>query len=382
MLPAALLCALLTPWLLALSAAAEPAARVAPLRPAAAGPVPAASSPARLAALPVVRFAGVEYVSLREAAALLGMKTSWAEKERRLTLLDQAGKAEFEADSREISLHGLRLFLGKAVLLRNGALYVSRIDFERALATRLQPALLGAPPSRPRVIVLDPGHGGNDNGMENKRLGLKEKVLTLDVAQRLKKLLEARGYRVVLTRNDDRQLGPDKPTDFKRRAEIANRAGADLFISIHFNSLYPDTKTSGTETYTFTREFQRSDRAASPLEPDDTEREPAPVNRFDPWSALLQQLVHREVIGSLKTLDRGQKTMHSAVLRELDCPAVLVESVFVSNDGEANRVATAGYRQQIAEAIAAGIQAYADTLAALQPKPPAAPAVSPPSSQP
>ena len=379
MLPAALLCALLTPWLLALSAAAEPAARVAPLRPAAAGPVPAASSPARLAALPVVRFAGVEYVSLREAAALLGMKTSWAEKERRLTLLDQAGKAEFEADSREISLHGLRLFLGKAVLLRNGALYVSRIDFERALATRLQPALLGAPPSRPRVIVLDPGHGGNDNGMENKRLGLKEKVLTLDVAQRLKKLLEARGYRVVLTRNDDRQLGPDKPADFKRRAEIANRAGADLFISIHFNSLYPDTKTSGTETYTFTREFQRSDRAASPLEPDDTEREPAPVNRFDPWSALLQQLVHREVIGSLKTLDRGQKTMHSAVLRELDCPAVLVESVFVSNDGEANRVATAGYRQQIAEAIAAGIQAYADTLAALQPKPPA---VSPPSSQP
>jgi len=379
MLPAALRCALLTPLLLALSPAAEPASRVAPQRPMSASPVP---SPAKLAALPLVRFAGVEYVPLREAAALLGMRTSWAEKERRLTLMDQAGKAEFEADSREISLHGLRLFLGRPVLLRNGAIYVSRIDFERSLATRLQPALLGAPPARPRVIVLDPGHGGTDNGMENKRLGLKEKVLTLDVAQRLKKLLEARGYRVVLTRTDDRQLGPDKATDFKKRAEIANRAGADLFVSIHFNSLYPDTKTSGTETYTFTREFQRSDRAASPLEPDDTEREPAPVNRFDPWSALLQQLVHREVIGSLKTLDRGQKTMHSAVLRELDCPAVLVESVFVSNDGEANRVATAGYRQQIAEAIAAGIQAYADTLAALPPQPSAAPAVSPPSFPP
>jgi len=283
----------------------------------------------------------------------------------------------FEADSREVSLHGLRLFLGRAVLLRNGVLYIGRVDFERVLVARLRPALLPSPPLPPRVIALDPGHGGTDNGMENKRLGLKEKVLTLDVAQRLQKILTARGYRVLLTRTDDRPLAPDKPTDFRRRAEVANRAGADVFVSIHFNSLYPDTKTTGTETYTFTPQFQRSDRAWSPLEPDDTERDAAPVNRYDPWSALLGQRVHAEVIGALKTLDRGQKTMHSAVLRGLNCPAVLVESVFLSNDAEAAQAATPAGRQQIAEAIAAGLAAYADTLTSLQPKPPKPPAVSP-----
>ena len=379
MFPAALRFALVAPLLLAVSAAAESPSRTVPTRPA--GPLtnssPRPPAMGRLSSLSVTRLGGVEYVSLREAAALMGLKVVWLELERRLILSDPTTKVEFEADSRGLVLNGLRLFLGRPVVLRNGAFYVSRVDFERGLVARLRPALLSGVPARPKVIALDPGHGGNDNGMENKRLGLKEKVLTLEVALRLQKLLIARGYKVVLTRTDDRQLAPDKPTDFRKRADIANRAGADLFVSIHFNSLYPDTKTSGTETYTFTPQNQRSDRAWSPAEPDDTEREAMPVNRFDPWSALLGQLMHREVIGALKTLDRGQKTMHSAVMRGLNCPAVLVESIFLSNDGEAKQAASAEGRQQIAEALAAGIGAYADTVSALQPKPPGPGAVSP-----
>ena len=107
---------------------------------------------------------------------------------------------------------------------------------------------------------------------------------------------------------------------------------------------------------------------------DDTEHEPAPVNRYDPWSALLAQGMHRAVIGSLRTFDRGQKTMHLRVLRALNCPGVLVESVFLSNETEAKLAATPAYLQQIAEALATGIATYADTLEALQPKPAAAPA--------
>jgi N-acetylmuramoyl-L-alanine amidase len=191
---------------------------------------------------------------------------------------------------------------------------------------------------------------------------LKEKIATLDVALRLKKILEAKGYRVVMTRTDDRQLGPDKATDWRQRAAIANAAGADLLVSIHFNSLFPDTRTSGTEVYTFTPQFQRSTRAWSPGQRDDTEQAAAPVNRFDGWSALFAQSLHLEVLAGLKTLDRGQKTMHSAVLRGLNCPAVLVESVFLSNETEAMRVRTPEYRQQIAQAIFAGIQRYAAAL--------------------
>ena len=368
MLPAALRFALLASLCWAATAWGQPEGRTAPTRPEGNG----APVPARPASLPGIRLGPVEYVAMQDVATLVRMKTAWQEKERRLTLFDAGTRAEFEAGSREVSLNGLRLFLGMPALLHNGTFYVSRIDFERMLLAQLRPALLAAPPPRPRVIAIDPGHGGTDNGMENKKLGLKEKILTLDVALRLQRLLVARGFKVVLTRTEDRQLAPDKPTDFQRRDEIANRAGSDLLVSIHFNSLYPDTKTTGTESYVFTRQFQRSDRAWGALEKDDTEREAAPVNRYDAWSALLRENLQREVLGSLKTVDRGQKTMHSLVLKGLACPGVLVESVFLSNDAEANRAAAEAGRQQIAEAIARGISAYADTVAALQPKPPAA----------
>jgi N-acetylmuramoyl-L-alanine amidase len=253
------------------------------------------------------------------------------------------------------------------VLLRDNEFYVSKIDFERCLTPILRPALVGPLPARPKVIALDPGHGGVDNGMENKALGLQEKVLTLDVAQRAKKLLEADGYKVVLTREDDRQLGPDKVTDFKNRDILVNQARADLMVSIHFNSLYPDTKTSGTEIYTFTRNGQRSDQSWSFAESNDAEPDASAVNAFDSWSSLLGYIMHAEVIGHLKTFDRGQKTKHLAVLRGLNCPGVLVESVFLSNEAEAKRAGTAEYRQEIAVAIVTGIQKYAAVLDALRP---------------
>jgi N-acetylmuramoyl-L-alanine amidase len=377
MSPAALRLAVVAGIAPLLLAAAEPAARVAPTRPAAAAVTPSSPAPTRLTTLPVTRIGGQECVSLREVAALIGWKKDWVESTRRLTLSDASGKIELTGGSREVSVNGLRLFLGHPVLQQGGVLYLTKTDYQRGLMPLFRASLLGPLLARPRVIVLDPGHGGADQGMENKPLGLREKVLTLDVAQRLKQLLEARGYAVVLTRSDDRQLGPDKQTDFLTRADITNRAKADLFVSIHFNSLYPDTKTSGTEVYTFTRAGQRSDRAWGFGEKDDAEALPSEVNRFDPWSSLLAHALHREVIGSLKTLDRGQKTMHSAVLRGLKCPAVLVESVFLSNDAEARRAATPEYRQQMAEALARGIGAYADALDKISPKPAAPPAVTP-----
>ena len=370
--------AILAPGLLA---AAEPVGRVAPTRPGVGIANPGAAAVGKPATLPVTRLLGLEFFALRDVAGLLDFKTTWVESTRRLTLTDSSNKVELTGGSREIAVNGLRVFLGQPIVQRGGALYISKTDLERSLAPQLRPALLGPLLARPKVIVLDPGHGGSDNGTENKPLGLKEKVFTLDVGLRLKKLLEARGYKVVLTRTDDRQLGPDKQTDFLTRWDIANRAKADLFVSIHFNSLYPDTKTSGTEVYTFTRAGQRSDHSWGFAGKDDSEK-PSEVNRFDPWSSLLAQAMHREVIGTLKTLDRGQKTMHSAVLRGLKCPAVLVESAFLSNDAEAKRVATPAYLQQIAEGLARGIDAYANTLEKIQPRSTPAPAPGTPTSKP
>ena len=382
MFPAGLRLALVVTLGPAVLAAAAPAPRVAPKRPGGGITNPGAAAAGKPSTLPVTRLAGLDYFALRDVAVLLGYKTTWVEATRRLTLWDQATRIEFGSGSREIAVNGLRVFLGNPVLQHREALYISKTDLERCLAPLLRPALLGSLFARPRTIVIDPGHGGQDNGMENKPLKLKEKVLTLDVALRLKKLLEARGYTVVLTRTDDRQLGPDKQTDFLTRWDIANRAKADLFVSIHFNSLYPDTRTSGTEVYTFTRAGQRSDPSWSFGGKDDAEPKPSEVNRFDPWSAVLANAIHHEVIGTLKTVDRGQKTMHLIVLRGLKCPAVLVESVFLSNEAEARRAATPAYLQQIAEGLASGIGAYADILEKISPKPSTPPAVSPSSTQP
>ncbi|MBS0633283.1 MAG: N-acetylmuramoyl-L-alanine amidase [Verrucomicrobia bacterium] len=364
------------PWLTCAAAAlllaagsfvrADDRVRAAPRRPGApasapaAAPAPAPAKPAA-AARERERAPSQRYVSVPDLAKRLGLKfTQTAPRQWRLTR--GTTKIELETDSREITVDGLRLFLGAAAVIRDGELHLNQFDADRTVGPLARPDILKVRPDKPKVIALDPGHGGVDNGMENKELGLKEKVLTLDVAQRLKKILTARGYKVVLTRNDDRQLGPDKASDFLRRSQIANAASADLLVSIHFNSLYPDTKTSGTEVYTFTPQFQRSTRALSAGEQDDTEREPAPVNRYDGWSAILAHAIHREVIASLKTSDRGQKTMHSAVLRGLNCPGVLVEAVFLSNPAEGKKAATAAYRQQMAEAIAAGIDDYAGVV--------------------
>jgi N-acetylmuramoyl-L-alanine amidase len=347
------------------STAADAGSRTMPLRPAA-----PATAVVRPPPRPATRIGSVEYVSILDAALWLGLKGGWTEPLRKLTLTSQAGppiKVELEADSRTAMVDGLRIDMGSPTIVRSGRLYLSQIDLERCLAPLIRPAVVAVAPPHPTVIALDAGHGGVDNGMENPRLGLKEKVLALDVVMRLKRILETGGYRVVLTRTGDGALSPEKKKDLPMRAEIANRASADLFVSVHFNSLYPDTKTRGTEVYVYTPAHQRSSPGWGIGQADDS-KPPQPVNRFDAWSSLLAHKLHRSVLSELKTIDRGQKTMHLAVLQDLNCPAALVESVFLSNESEARSAATPEFRQRIAEALASGIRGYVETVDALPPK--------------
>lgn len=356
--------------LLAASAAPE---RAAPTRPGTTPPpaaapqksaAPAANPPARGGGATRNHPLGTVNVDLVDAAERFGVKAAVLDAGKKVVLTGPGGKVELEVNSREIEANGVRVFLGTGVIARRGKTYVSRIDFDGCLLPLLQPARIPVRPPAPRVIAIDPGHGGVDNGMQNEALGLKEKVLALDVAQRAKKVLETAGYKVVLTRTDDRIFSSEKRKDLTARAAFANRAGADVFVSIHFNSLFPDTKTSGTEVYVYSRRGQRSDSSHGYGEEDDSRDDAAAVNRFDAWSTLLANKIHRAVIGELKTADRGQKTKHLLVLQDVECPAVLVESVFLSNPVEAKRAATPAYRQQIAEAIADGIRDYAAVVAA------------------
>lgn len=366
--PRLVFCAALALLTAVLLPAAEANPRAAPTRPGAtpkavekptATPMTKPPVAKARAAPPVSRPAKIETVRLDDVAARLGLKASTDASGRKFVLTDRVRRLELEADSREVRIGGLRVFLGHAVAMRKNGLHVSKVDVDTCLVPLLKPALLQRIPTEPQVIALDPGHGGVDQGTQNARLGLKEKTFTLDVSLRLKKLLEARGYKVVLTRDKDERL------DLQSRAIIANRAGADLFVSVHFNALPADQKTRGTEVFTFAPQHVRSTNAWGGLQSDDTETAPAPANRHDAASSMLAHALHRELLGQLGTFDRGKKIGHLGALRGLNCPGVLVESGFLSNDEEAKKIATPSYRQQIAVALAAGIEDYASQVRVL-----------------
>ncbi|MBP7141247.1 MAG: N-acetylmuramoyl-L-alanine amidase [Opitutaceae bacterium] len=310
--------------------------------------------PAAEAGVPVKTFMGASYVVLVPWAARYGLKPVWVEKGRSLRLESAFTKILVEEDRREVTINNLRIFLGEPVVSSKGSLWIGAIDARDYLGPILRPAGIAVSPRPLKVICIDAGHGGNDTGTQNKRFKLDEKSMTLDVAQRVRRLLEGQGYRVVMTRNDDRFV------ELEDRADIANRAKADLFVSVHFNS-FPQPSITGTEVYILTRSTQRSTGATKR---ETSDRVSLPGNAMDPWNAVLGYAMHRQLKNKLATFDRGLKFARFKVLTLVDCPGVLVEAGYLSNDAEARKISTADYRGDIAEGIVNGIAAYAAQLEA------------------
>jgi N-acetylmuramoyl-L-alanine amidase len=339
--------------------------------PAQTSPEPVRAAPTRPAQLwPFTKIRGEDYVAVRDVAKRYGLKAAWTKPNAVMTLSDAGGvRFIFERDQRDFHPDGARVFLGELTLLSRGDLWVPKLDVIKAIAPVFAPAEHPAfLPEPPKLIVLDPGHGGTDPGKQNTKLKLNEKDMTLDVALRLKKLLELRGFRVVLTRTTDTRFSNSPAIDLPLRAEVANKEGADLFLSIHFNAVDRDpARVSGVETYVMTPQFQVS---TQPEQDRAMVREAYPGNRQDMANALLGYHLHRRLVTDLQSSDRGYKRYRLAVLRTLKCPGALVEAAYLSNDTEARRVATPEFRAQVAESLAEGISAYAATLAALRPEPP------------
>lgn len=332
---------------------AAPPVAAAAQRPAAA---PSSAPASRL--WPVKRLYNVDYVDVQAIAARFDLKASWAASGHVLQLADARGRVRlrFENSARDFVLDGVRVSLGETTVFNQNSLFVARIDVIKTIVPLLRPAeYSGRFPAPPRLIVLDAGHGGADPGTRNLVMHLEEKTLTLDVVLRLRKLLEGRGYKVLLTRSDDRKVELDN------RPAVANEARADLFISVHFNSA--EATVTGAETWVLTPQFQVS----NPPEQDKAMVHTAYLgNQQDFANILLGYELHTSLLASLKTADRGVKHRRLAVLRGAECPAALIEAAFLSNNTEAVRLATPEYRQQIAQAIADGIDGYSGALAALR----------------
>jgi N-acetylmuramoyl-L-alanine amidase len=221
-------------------------------------------------------------------------------------------------------------------------------------------------------IVIDPGHGGYDPGAEMR--GLSESELTLDVALRLEKLLEKQpGVDVVLTRRGNRYVPLDE------RTAIANRAAADLFLSIHANAS-ADARARGIETYFLNfasnsaaealaaRENAGSSRTMRELQ--DIVTAIALNNKIDE-SRDFASFVQGSMYDRLRRVNRqarnlGVKQAPFAVLIGATMPGILVEISFLTNRQEATLLRTPKYRDQIADALLNGVMKYQKSLKASQ----------------
>ena len=295
----------------------------------------------------VLSVEGREFVPLNDISRVLDMQGDWRKPKKEFVLTGKSSRLEFTAESREIQINGIRVFLGDPTLLHRDELYVTRVDYEETLRPLLIPQAR-ASPGEIRTIVVDAGHGGRDQGTRNSDLKLLEKDLTLEVAERLKRVLELQGFRVLLVRSDDSYI------ELADRAAFANAAGADLFVSIHFNAV-GKTSVHGTETYILTPRTQRSTGQAKPSDGDEIANA---GNEYDHWNMLLGFLVHRQLLRDLGTFDRGLKRARFQVLRAVECPAVLVEAGYLSNDREAARARTKEYQNSLVRSLAIAINRY------------------------
>jgi len=208
-------------------------------------------------------------------------------------------------------------------------------------------------------MVLDAGHGGWDLGTVGRK-GLLEKDLVLDIVQRLGKLIESKlGAQVIYTRQDDSYLPLEK------RAEIANVARADLFLSVHAN--YSDLITArGVETYytnTYSSVRARTDGDDPQLQQVDWTGVDirAKVTDSRRFAADVQQSLYGGLAERNPDLrNRGVKKAEYVVLTGTQMPAVLAEVSFVSSPADEDNLQNADYRQGIAEALYRGIAKYRD----------------------
>ncbi len=194
------------------------------------------------------------------------------------------------------------------------------------------------------LVTLDPGHGGNDSGAIGHRR-VYEKKLVLDITKRVKRKLNASNVAVRMTRTRD------KTVQLAQRPTLASKWGADVFVSIHANSASRRT-AQGVETFVMPAVGFPSTTSITPS------KKVYPGNHSGAANTLLASFIQQGVLSQTEATDRGVKRARFAVLRDVKCPAALVEVGFLSNPTEASKLIDASYRDRVAEGIAQGILTY------------------------
>src|SRR5437667_908283 len=294
----------------------------------------------------VIKVSGHDYLSVDNISKFYGLPAGVAGAGDKIRFETVKNPLEFVSGSREAMINGARSWLCFPVLEQDGKYLVSRTDVAKTIEPLVRPHRVSNV-GRLETVVLDPGHGGYDKGQVS-RLGY-EKDFALDVARKLRPLLQAKGLRVIMTREGDYFV------PLEVRAQIANKARNSIFVSIHFNGTNDDPDATGFEIFSFTPR-------GAPSTSDSTVRSNSfnmqPGSQVDAQSMALSACIYHSLLGHIPEYDRGIKRARFAVLRLTKVPAVLTEGGFLTERGECRLIANKDWRDKLAAAIGVGIENY------------------------
>ena len=294
----------------------------------------------------IIKVSGSDYLSVENISQFYGLPAGIAASGEKVESDAVKNPLEFVSGSRETMINGARSWLCFPVIEQNGKYLVSRTDVAKTIEPLVRPHRV-TNAGKVQTVILDPGHGGYDRGQVS-RYGY-EKDFVLDVARKLRPLLQSKGLRVIMTREGDYFV------PLEVRAQIANAARDSIFVSIHFNATNDDPNATGFEIFSFTPRGapSTSDSAVAP-----SALGTQPGSAVDAQSMALSACIYHSLLGHLPEYDRGIKRARFAVLRLTKVPAVLIEGGFLTEQGECKLIAQKDWRARLAQAISVGIESY------------------------
>src|SRR6266702_1004581 len=294
----------------------------------------------------VIKVSGHDYLSIDNISKFYRLPAEVVPAGKKIRLETVKHPLEFVSGSREVIINGARSWLCFPLIEHDGKFLVSRMDVAKTIEPQLRPHRI---PNigRLQTVVLDPGHGGHDKGAVGS-YGY-EKNFALDVARKLRPLLQAKGLRVIMTREGDYFV------PLEVRAQIANAAQDSIFVSIHFNATDRDPNATGFEIFSFT---PRGAPSTSDTSLTLSSLDMQAGSTVDTQSMALSSCIYHSLLGHIPEFDRGIKRARFAVLRLTKVPAVLIEGGFLTEKGECKLIAQKDWRARLAHAIGVGIESY------------------------
>jgi N-acetylmuramoyl-L-alanine amidase len=250
-----------------------------------------------------------------------------------------------QAGTSELDINGVRFFTDFPILSDANETLVSAMDVSKIIDPILRPNRIRNA-HKVETVVLDPGHGGDDQGAANE--WGTEKAFALDVALTAREQLQHAGFKVAMTRSSD------VPRSLEERVNFANGFTNAVFVSVHFNT---SSGGAGIESYALAPAGVPSNATAeSHASFADTKAYDG--NAQDEQNMALAAAVQGAVLARISVFDRGVHHARFHVLRNIRIPGVLLEGGFLSHRDEGRRIATPQYRRQLGLAIAQAVQNY------------------------